>query len=1199
MTPDQFARVAAMVDAAVTARRKLWAIVCRRERRGTSPFLDLDASEVEEWAGQEGSGLAGEVRKCGGRVPVQFLETHASLRPFLAEFYAGVGQGLTGSQVRADAASLVWRNIKAHHPVAAERGVFHVFRGICEALERRCAAAASSTNDGPTAFEPDTRRRDRLPLDCSSPALQGELRRELAALLQEKIAMESDSSVDRIAADYLDLFFDVGFSLEDLNMGGVTAGTGIRPEWLDAHFLLSRLYGTRTGIPGFDVLFEGGINLAERIANPFSPARTILIRGPFNAGKSILGLCLAAEIARKGGLSTVVSLEGSSDVLKAYLSSFNLADTIQREVRLQHDDGLELVAYRMGGGELRLLSYPKSGFDLDELLKHISQHVAQEDAHDQQAERENRPRLLGPRLLIIDPVNSVLDFPSSQPEIRRKVMESVEEVRKHVGNVVLVAESPEAAPVQRKATQTWTDVLPYVADVVIDLSNERHHEYDQRYIQVCKSRFQRERRGRHPIAIIPGRGLVIAPSSVALRSEFNRPRWASEEKPPIRFGLEAVDRLIPLGALLHADAIVLRGPQRSFKTLLGLHFVAAHAGSSPERVLEARALILADRNDLRLHPYVDACSTLPRDLEEQVTFLPLEQGYVQPGRVLRSVQQCFEDARARGCVYDRVLIPHVGRWDLNCPFVRDDPGFAGALLDLLKLEKASTVFLCSEKHSEEASNFQRTVLDRAEALLDFQHLEFGGAQRVLMRCVRTRAVPLSQDWHEITLQGGNLQIDPSLLRVHEHGRGTPPEAVPVKITLNLFQVGPVQKKYHAGIKARLQSVLTTGVVVKRIDRAVLHEASRLGLLSVGSDLQLVQIDEFQLPALKQAAHGRSLLQPYSIEAAEQWKGDAGLMQAITRAEGLPGRPHDAVVALPYYRNIAFLAISRKHPEIVKAASSWKSLADLAKRWPKRAGKPFFNFAKKPEDYNCVFLEIAFSLAPKEFLGAEVRDGRAREELMGWLRGPKFREALEIFHPLCADAHHRKQDKSWDQGPPPLSGAVTRLWFTALRFWLDDRAPEDKTENNLTAKERAEIEIVPLPGNVALSGDWYLGVWAHSAVPEIGMRIMESLTSPDAQLERLALGIGLPTESHLLVNNNEQLFPGCVIGRNPDVGALVSNARCRSHFFNYNLIQPVLSQHLTSFLSQPMDRGLVERTRTALVKDVSAVIRADREGIEHR
>ena len=115
------------------------------------------------------------------------------------------------------------------------------------------------------------------------------------------------------------------------------------------------------------------------------------------------------------------------------------------------------------------------------------------------------------------------------------------------------------------------------------------------------------------------------------------------------------------------------------------------------------------------------------------------------------------------------------------------------------------------------------------------------------------------------------------------------------------------------------------------------------------------------------------------------------------------------------------------------------------------------------------------------------------------------------------------------------------------------------------------------------------------MPEIGLKIIDSLAHPSAQLERLGHGIGLPIDIGLYVNDPRQYFPGnsktrdLDPGRDLDVGEIVRGAYRRSHLFNYHRWAQILSNHLVNLLELPLTPDLAGRTRDRLVSNIDEVL----------
>jgi hypothetical protein len=370
-------------------------------------------------------------------------------------------------------------------------------------------------------------------------------------------------------------------------------------------------------------------------------------------------------------------------------------------------------------------------------------------------------------------------------------------------------------------------------------------------------------------------------------------------------------------------------------------------------------------------------------------------------------------------------------------------------------------------------------------------------------------------------------------------------------------------------------------------------ALRLGPLSVASDLHIIQIDEYQLPALKASR----LLHPFATARWDKHAKDDGRV----KWDELDGELRTCMsldeknkyfVAVPYYGNLALLALERMdHPstepspanpdelrteeptlaQLGMTSDDLRSWDDLRKAVLRPERGLFFDFSSKESDenFNCLFLEILLGFDARGFPDANGED----EGFGRWMDSDPFRKALRCFHDLCSSGN-----------APDRKVRIARKWYVTL---------------SALEPAKGRYRIMPLPGNVALSGEWYLGVRAHCAVPEVGLRIIiDELTSREAESARLSMRehIGLPTVKEFYETKDRRMFfrEGVAIDESVDLWALVTSARRRSEIHRYIQLQPLLAETLkeiaglASFSDADMQRrieSLVSRTRTVLARSV--------------
>ena len=167
--------------------------------------------------------------------------------------------------------------------------------------------------------------------------------------------------------------------------------------------------------------------------------------------------------------------------------------------------------------------------------------------------------------------------------------------------------------------------------------------------------------------------------------------------PSAKFGWDSLDALLGEEAVYPRDVIVLKGPEGTLKTQIGLLFLLdSDPVSTPGITGCKRSLILPARDEpstvahmlrQRFVAFHRAHWSRPGTLckrDDQIIITEVPGGFVYPGRVLQSLEDEFEKARAVGDVIDRVMIDDVAHWELACPFVREDQTFGDTLTRLLR-----------------------------------------------------------------------------------------------------------------------------------------------------------------------------------------------------------------------------------------------------------------------------------------------------------------------------------------------------------------------------------------------------------------------------------------------------------------------------------------------------------------------------------
>jgi KaiC/GvpD/RAD55 family RecA-like ATPase len=222
-------------------------------------------------------------------------------------------------------------------------------------------------------------------------------------------------------------------------------------------------------------------------------------------------------------------------------------------------------------------------------------------------------------------------------------------------------------------------------------------------------------------------------------------------------------------------------------------------------------------------------------------------------------------------------------------------------------------------------------------------------------------------------------------------------------------------------------------------------------------------------------------------------------------------------------------------EVLESLRQRGRLAEIAELSTLSSDLVFFDYTgTSEEDNNVLFLEILL------WVRSGLNLGREEPSLEDWFRHPSALRALRVFWRLLRPAYEREERRRMDQisqdearvgdtevdsvrsrrtletaavGLPAKenSALVWRQWFTTLAESL----------GRLNRDEARQFVIRPLPRSCGLAGDWYLGVLADSAMPMAALRVIKTLTTPEAELERLREGIGLPTQRNYYQSDDVQ------------------------------------------------------------------------------
>ena len=735
-----------------------------------------------------------------------------------------------------------------------------------------------------------------------------------------------------------------------------------------------------------------------------------------------------------------------------------------------------------------------------------------------------KPPFIPLRLAVVDSLNAVTyhQSESSSYNLRKEIATGLEKCTNRGMNVLLLEENSDHAP------QSDYRFIQNVADTVIELSVESPdlasaHGYARRYIQILKSRYQRDQRGRHGFSIRPPHGLIVTPSTPAARARVES-RSRETRRLPGKFGLAAIDNILHNEEFRCGELTVVQGDPGTFKSLLSTAFLNA-ARPEPQAtrreslrpiglLLTMRSSITQVRDNLRAVASESQWSKFHEDNWIRVCRMP--SGFVTPGEVLQNLRSEIEWAIANDRQITRIVLDDIGEWPNYSPYIQDEPSFAPALFDFLSRYPFLVMATLSEFGSRTHNSIQQFVVEHSDRLIQLERFEHAGRQRALLRVITSPLMSHERDAFELGVdERGMLQIDnrASLFEVVD---GQKHSAAGVQLYLQSESLQ--QRQYNLRVRDQLRAMLSPDVNVENPD--LLNGVANISgfSLSAITKLQIMQVDGFRLNS---ETPDPRLPKLHEIKLTADAMSGSRAVSAELWCERLRGRIFEhnqgsKLVAVPYYDNLSFL-VSRDQAELNQ---DWNSIAEKCSD-----ELLYFDFPQATdENFNSLFLEIflwcisEMAAPPLHFELQQFRDlldgsiGTRAIKLFSRIAGPAYRkqQARQLGQPRNA-----KETKRESSHPDELkyyvdpSAKIWRHWFTTFRQMQDFPLYLSEGSPGHLQSLGDDLFVSALPNGMTTGGEWYLCIPTHSAIPSAGSSIVELLTTLVAERERFDLGIGLP------------------------------------------------------------------------------------------
>lgn len=1023
----------------------------------------------------------------------------------------------------------------------------------------------------------------------------------------------------------------------------------------DSEYLFSVLFAVPTACTGLNQLFGGG-GLLMTIGTPqllsSVPGRVLLASGRFGSGKTVLALLLASEVARKGGVAWYFSTEQT--VAEVLYTLRTITSEPSNKVRIITDTkkAIHYVENERGPHEGVLIVLCLSDVNEDQLWGGLtlSSLLGKQQLNSSSL-----------RIAVIDSLNAIPIIPKkakgkesktkenslntdsnfeqksnleSERGIRRSLYNGLKKCTRDGMNLLLLEEhsgTPNAGDYSN-----FRNLADCVIELTIDSPDKlSSHGYARRNIEILKSRFQRDQRGRHIFSISPPYGLRVVPSVPAFKARVGSRRLETGRRAGM-FGIKELDRILQVQKLSAGEVNVVRGDPGTFKTSISAAFLneVTKEVEAQHRPSEFPLTGLFVSMRMGTQDFTKTLATVANSncdaLPDHIRVCQLPNAFITPGEILSLIEQQLRKANDDGMPIRRVVLDNIGTWSIFSPFIRDDTSFGPILLDFFARQTLLLMATVNSFVQQEGHHLHDFIVENATRLIHLEQLVHGGRQRALIRAIDTPSMNHMRDAFEVGLDdNGKLLIDtrPSLFEVTENNQHSARG-----IQLYLQCESKQQMGYNERIEHLLQATLTPDVhtrVPENISGA--GNFTALGL-SVINKLQIMQIDGFRLrKPLADAAFPRL----YNLNSFGTFD-DASSLEISPYLERMQNRTRDhkgRVIAVPYYDNLSFLvgnheklqSVEMNMEEITWEQIAEKSLSERSKNQNiTTLNHPFFDFPQfTDENINCLFLEVLFSVirnTDKLFYGIFDNFSQLRDSLLG----KPGRSAVALFYQIASPSflfHSRVNHSEGGISNTSVSGpdrfyvsseaTVWRHWFTTYNQMMAYGGIGDKgISKPVSHLENCTIKLGALPGGWTTAGEWYLCVPEHSAVPGAGLSVINLLQNESADRERYDLGVGLPVRTAAYeIENDDSNYPKCPSSHYLTLDFfknLQSDPQiCREKIPGYCALSPFLANWLrrllctTNYTQQSVSEDTLFKVLRGVLKRTKAVVEKARIRSEYR
>lgn len=455
---------------------------------------------------------------------------------------------------------------------------------------------------------------------------------------------------------------------------GVHWVSALRP--LSPTYFETRVSGWIINVPGLTNILRGGLLSRPRTG------QVVSISGLPGAGKTLLGLQMLVDFARRGGVSFYFSFEESYGSVLSRLTRFGLLSNDLSIEEVEGPTAISTLGDKLAAGRGVFCIYRRrSGpFDVTDAVREIA------------AAAEGWPEGAA---IVLDSVNALeIQSATSRQDLRALVQ-------------VFTSANLCGILLSEVTNNSYLEPLSYLVDTVVELG--RDESGDTRWIQIAKCRGQDFHPGRHTCRLIDGRGFTIYPSLSARRDSLrNRARSTLSEHRFLPIGRSGEPRTLN-NVILEKSSTLVYGASGGSKSLIALNLITEPSFST--NVIEKRET-LEGADDVRSDGglMVVTFRTSERTFRQTVGrhahlhrrwqaakettvrwFSPGAR--LKPEQVLTEIWQLVNGARRRNLPIRRVLFDEIEVAHSLLPALRSEPLFWPTILELMASEAVTSFFV--------------------------------------------------------------------------------------------------------------------------------------------------------------------------------------------------------------------------------------------------------------------------------------------------------------------------------------------------------------------------------------------------------------------------------------------------------------------------------------------------------------------------